>query len=194
MVGAGPKAADTGRSLPITDKALLEVLVAQNHHHWLRRRCGSGTGGRWRCWLGWLGRPIRILEISARSDCPTHHLKEIRRYCSHADLLKCAVYSRKSSTKRIDRSEILEIAPCAVAQVEKVGVGKRKIFDIPSPHVAAGQDQAVWVLVWKLPQQHTVSDTKDSGAGADSKCDGDDRCDGKYGTFAQRAKRVGEIV
>ena len=77
-------------------------------------------------WRSWLRRAIRILKVAARDDRATHHLKEIGRYRGHADPLRRAVQTRKSEAKRIDGSEILEIVFCAVAQVEKVGVGKRE--------------------------------------------------------------------
>ena len=70
----------------------------------------------------------------------------------------------------------------------------RKVFDVPFLQIAAGQDQSLWILVRKLPQQHAVSDAKDRGAGTDSEGDCDHDCDREYGTLAQRAKRVGEIV
>ena len=161
---------------------------------------GSGGGARGRCigrrvaggccWWRRLRRAIRFLKVSARDDRASHHLKEVSRYRGHSDPLRRAVQTGKSGAKRIDGSEILEIVFCAVAQVEKVGVGKGKIFDIPFLQVAAGQDQALRIFVRKLPQQHAVSDTKDRGAGADSERDGDHDCDREYGTLAQRAKRV----
>ena len=179
----------------IAAKALLEIFITQDNHRWQRRWCISGrsiAGGC--CRSGWLRRTIRLLKVSARDERTTHHLKEIGRHRSHAHSLGPAIQSRKSGAKRIDGSEILEIVFRSVAQVKKVGVRKRKIFDVASLQVAANQHQALWILVRKFPQQHAISDTKDGRAGTDSQGDGDHDCDCEYWTFAQRAQRVGEIV
>src|SRR5205807_4870306 len=128
-----------------------------------------------------------------RNDCTTHHLKEIRRDRGHAHLLRRAVDTRKSLAKRIDGAKVLEVVLSTIAQVKEVGIGKRKVFDVAPPHVAARQDQTVWVFVWKWPQQHAVSDAKDSRTGANGQRDGNHCRDGKYGTLAQRAKGVDQI-
>jgi hypothetical protein len=136
-----------------------------------------------------LRRPIN-LEVSTGNDRAAHYLKEIRRYLSHRNSLGRSVRTWKGRAKRIDCSEILEVILCAIAQVEKVDIRKRKVFDVSFLHVTAREDQAFWILVWKLSQQHTVGNTKNRRAGAHGKGDSDDRGDSKNGVLAQRAKRI----
>ena len=177
----------------IAAKALLEILVAQNCHRGQRGGVAAGAlpapavvGGCGVPSESWKSRPAMI--------APPIIWKKL---VDTAAMRTCSgVPSTPGRVARnvLTRSEILEIVFCAIAQVEKVDIRKRKVFDVSFLQVAAGEDQSVWIFVRKLSQQHAVSDTKDGRAGADSQGDGDDRCDCKYGTLAQRAKRVGEVV
>src|SRR4030095_881229 len=150
---------------------------------------GRGVAGRCR-WRSWLGRSIRFLKISAGYNRTTHHLKEVCRYRGRTDPLWRTVQTRKREAKRVDGSKVLEIGFCTVAKIEKVGIRKGKVFDIPFLQISARQDQALWIAVRQLRHQHAVSDTKDRRAGADSESDGDHDCDREYGTLAQRPKGV----
>src|SRR6185503_21291778 len=167
----------------IATKALLKIFVAQYCHCRQLRLllCVSSRSitGR-RSWWRLLRRSVRFLKVTTRDDRRSHHLKEVRRHCSDADALRHAVQCRKRDTTRIDRGEVLEIVFCAVAQVEEVDVGQRKVFDIPSLEIVAGQDQPLRILVGKLPQQHAIGDAENRGASANSEGDGHYDCDGEY--------------
>ena len=81
----------------------------------------------------------------------------------------------------------------ARTQVDEVGVGEREVFDIALAHVRNGEEQPVRILVRKRPQQHCVSHTEDSRAGADAERNGDDGGGGEHGTFRQGPSGVGEV-
>src|SRR6185369_16588830 len=148
----------------IATKSLLEIVIAQDRHCrqlrllLLRVSCRRVAGGG--CWWRWLRRSVRFLKVSTSDDRPSHHLKEVRRYRRDADAFGRAVQCRKRDATCLDCSEILEIVFCAVAEVEEVDVGERKVFDIPSLQIVAGEDQALWILVRKLPQQHAIRDAE----------------------------------
>src|SRR6185369_1795868 len=121
-------------------------------------------------------------------------LKEVSRYCGYADPLRRTVQARQSESKALHGGEVVEVTLCAVAQIEKVGIRHGKIFDIPFLQIVRGEYQPLRILVRKFPEQHTIRDAEDRGAGANRQGDSYHYCDCKYRTLAQRAKRVGDVI
>ncbi len=100
---------------------------------------------------------------------------------------------RYGAAAGINGGEVLERTPCAVAQVQEIGIGKREILNVASPHVTACQNQTVGRLIGKRMQQHSVGDAEYGSAGADAKRNCDHSGDGEYGTLSQRAERIYQV-
>ena len=82
---------------------------------------------------------------------------------------------KHGSTRGQDAGEILERVLIRFAQIEILGVGKRKVLDVALSHVAASDDQPFGIFIGKRPQQHRVGNAENRRAGPDPERDGEHR-------------------
>src|SRR6185436_12385919 len=119
--------------------------------------------------------------------------KEIDRNRRDANAFRRTVQTRQRDATGVDYGEVFETVLRTIAEVEVVDVRQRKVFHVSRLQVVAGKDQAIRILVRKLPQQDAVGDAEDRRARADGQGDRDDNGDGENRALAQRAKRVEEV-
>ena len=129
-------------------KTALPIIVRDHEYSGHSRRGSSCGAGR----RGSLWNAIRLDEAASQDRGGAHHPEEVRADPGAAHEFRRPILTGNYVAERLNRGDFLKDVLGTIAQIEKIGVGKREILDVALTHVGQREHETIGILVREGPQ------------------------------------------